>query len=242
MKITHYLKSTLCLTAAVALVGCAGTHFGRSTGRYIDDASTTARVKAAISRDSLVKATEIDVTTYRGNVHLTGYVDHPVQKDRAAQIARNVEGVEYFKNDILVKSELPATGITSGGQPVAEPAGASRDYRREEFSTRGGAANNGWQKGTVRVPAPEVAADLSVRPSPGVSVETSTSNGSAGRLNTQLRNDYPAAKNLHVETSANGIMILRGTVGSYADKHAIETRIRAMPGVKDVNNKLEVRP
>lgn len=147
MKPANYLKTALCLVATAALIGCAspGTTYTRSTGRAIDDKATTSRVKSAIAKDSLVKATEIDVSTFRGNVHLTGFVDHPVQKERATQIIRNVEGVEWFKNDIIVKTELPNMKENMAGQTVREPAGAERE-------TRSGSGSS-WQKGSGSIEA-----------------------------------------------------------------------------------------
>jgi len=138
MKLTSHLKTTLCLVAVAALVGCAspGTTYTRSTGRAIDDTATTSRVKSAIAKDSLVKASEINVSTFRGNVHLTGFVDHPIQKERATQITRNVEGVDWFKNDIIVKTELPNMKETAEQQQIREPSGAERK-----------SSSSSWEKG-----------------------------------------------------------------------------------------------
>jgi osmotically-inducible protein OsmY len=230
MKLTNYLKTAVCLVATASLLGCTGTQYSRSAGRYIDDSATTARVKSALAKDSLVKATEINVSTFRGNVHLTGFVDHPVQKDRASQIARNVEGVEWFKNDILVKNELPNSQVS--GQRMEEPSGAVRETQQRGFfgrSSKGGASGlsgSGWQKGTANVYETETAG---------------ASNDLTQRIRTQLRNDSPQAQNIRIETSPDGNVTLRGTVSSRDEKNSIEKQVEAISGVKDVDNKLEVQ-
>jgi hyperosmotically inducible periplasmic protein len=43
------------------------------------------------------------VTTYRGVVQLSGFVDSEAEKSQAAQVARNVQGVETLHNDLRVK-------------------------------------------------------------------------------------------------------------------------------------------
>lgn len=93
--------------ATVGLVsfstGCAGTATRQSTGEYVDDAAITAKVKAALVQDELVKAMQVDVTTFKGNVQLSGFVDTAEQKARAAQVASTVEGVSDVTNNITVK-------------------------------------------------------------------------------------------------------------------------------------------
>jgi osmotically-inducible protein OsmY len=97
--------ATAVLTATVAftIVGCSSTRTGESTGEYIDDAAITTKVKAAFAADPNVKATEVNVETYKGAVQLSGFVAQPADAQRAADIARGVKGVTSVKNDIRVK-------------------------------------------------------------------------------------------------------------------------------------------
>jgi hyperosmotically inducible periplasmic protein len=85
------------------LSGCAGTSTRQSTGEFVDDATITAKVKAEFVRDELVKALQVNVDTFKGVVGLSGFVDTPAQKARAADIARTVNGVTEVKNNIEVK-------------------------------------------------------------------------------------------------------------------------------------------
>lgn len=104
MKIAHSLI-TAAFTAAIAITatGCASTPERASAGEYIDDAVITTKVKAAFANDPNVKATEVNVETFKGDVQLSGFVADPRDAQRAVEIARSVKGVTSVKNDIRVK-------------------------------------------------------------------------------------------------------------------------------------------
>ncbi len=91
------------LGSAVLGTGCAGSATKESTGEYIDNAAITARVKAALADDELVKAREINVESFRGTVQLSGFVSTSEEKSRAGRIAASVSGVRDVKNNITVK-------------------------------------------------------------------------------------------------------------------------------------------
>lgn len=99
------LVAVMALSSGMALLpsGCAGTSTRESTGEYVDDASITAKVKAAFVKDPIVKALQVKVETYKGIVQLSGFVDTPDQKSRAEQIARSTPGVQSVTNQISVK-------------------------------------------------------------------------------------------------------------------------------------------
>ena len=91
------------VSLGVASVGCASTKTSESASEYVDDATITTKVKAALVGDSHVKAREVNVETYRGEVQLSGYVDNQDQIEQAVTVARSVKGVKSVKNDIRVK-------------------------------------------------------------------------------------------------------------------------------------------
>jgi osmotically-inducible protein OsmY len=72
-------------------------------GAYVDDAVITTKVKAAIFEDASVKATEVNVETYKGIVQLTGFVHSRADIDKAVKLAKGVKGVRSVKNDMIVK-------------------------------------------------------------------------------------------------------------------------------------------
>ena len=94
---------------ALIAAGCAHRDSGQSTdrsaGTVIDDSGLTARVKTAIAKDvGTGTAANVNVTTFRGTVQLSGFVDSQDKVDQAARAARGVSGVQTVKNDIQVKS------------------------------------------------------------------------------------------------------------------------------------------
>lgn len=87
-----------------AQTGCAGTATRESTGEYIDDAAVTTKVKAALVKDPLVKALDVQVETFKGTVQLSGFVDTAEQKAQAERVAASVTGVQSVRNNIALKT------------------------------------------------------------------------------------------------------------------------------------------
>jgi osmotically-inducible protein OsmY len=104
MNITKRVATAIfTATVAFTMVGCASSGSKESTGEYVDDAVITAKVKASIFNEPNLKASEINVETYKGDVQLSGFVAQPADAQRAAEVARGVKGVTSVKNDIRVK-------------------------------------------------------------------------------------------------------------------------------------------
>ena len=71
----------LSLSLEIAIVsGCAGTGTRESTGEYIDNSAITTKVKAEFVKDEVVKALDVNVKTFRGEVQLSGFVTQPNKK------------------------------------------------------------------------------------------------------------------------------------------------------------------
>ena len=77
---------------------------GRTVGQTIDDATITAKVKAALLQAFDVKGTDVNVDTVNATVTLKGSVESQAQADRAVQIARASEGVREVNNQLTVKA------------------------------------------------------------------------------------------------------------------------------------------
>ena len=96
--------STLFLAIAFAsALGCAGTTTQESTGEYVTDSWITTKVKASLAEDSSVKATEVNVETFKGVVQLSGFVGSNSDMYQAVRIASGIKGVTSVKNDIRIK-------------------------------------------------------------------------------------------------------------------------------------------
>lgn len=103
MRFVNLIKFFLSTVLIGVLTGCAHSDTRRTAGAYIDDTVITGKVKAALVADPELKATEINVDTYKGTVQLSGFVASPDDIPKAAALARKVEGVQTVKNDIAVK-------------------------------------------------------------------------------------------------------------------------------------------
>jgi hyperosmotically inducible periplasmic protein len=93
------------LGCAVGLfaAGCASDANSRSTGQVIDDTAILAKTKAALVNDPVVSGMAIDVGVNRGVVALNGTVNGAVEKRKAEEIARGVDGVRGVENNIVVR-------------------------------------------------------------------------------------------------------------------------------------------
>ncbi len=87
----------------VSALGCAGSPTQESTGEYVTDSWITTKVKASLAEDSKVKATEVNVETFKGVVQLSGFVSSSSEMYQAVRIASGIKGVTSVKNDIRLK-------------------------------------------------------------------------------------------------------------------------------------------
>ena len=83
--------------------GCAGTRTSDSTGQFVDDSAITAKVKKALLTDDSVRSFEITVTTFKGVVQLSGFVDTADQRAAAFRDASAVSGVIEVKDSLVLK-------------------------------------------------------------------------------------------------------------------------------------------
>ena len=107
MKLTRFqsaiAQSVLATSLLVSLAACAPTPTREGTGEYVDDSVITGKVKAAFAADPMVKATQVQVETFKGTVQLSGFVDSRESAQRAVEIARSVKGVHSVKNDTVIR-------------------------------------------------------------------------------------------------------------------------------------------
>lgn len=103
MKNLRIVASLLAAVMLTTVVGCASTEKKESIGEYIDDTAITTSVKSAFALDPNLKATEINVETFKGVVQLSGFVAQPSDIPAATTVASQVRGVKSVKNDMRVK-------------------------------------------------------------------------------------------------------------------------------------------
>jgi len=103
MTIAIRISSILVAAAMLFTIGCASTTTQESTGEYIDDATLTTKVKAAIFNEPSLKVAQINVETFKAVVQLSGFVSSSADIAKAGSVARAVGGVASVKNDIRLR-------------------------------------------------------------------------------------------------------------------------------------------
>ena len=68
----------------------------------MEDTVITTKVKASIKSDTQLKGVDISVKTTNGDVALTGKVASKAQSDRAAELARKIDGVKNVDNQLAM--------------------------------------------------------------------------------------------------------------------------------------------
>lgn len=87
-----------------AQVSQAAKDAGNAIADATSDASITAAVTAGLAKDPDLSAIKISVDTKQGNVTLRGPAPNTAAKERAAQIAKAVKGVNTVDNELEVKA------------------------------------------------------------------------------------------------------------------------------------------
>ena len=98
--ITRFIAVGLMVSFVAA---CAGSRTQESAGEYLDDSVITTKVKAKLLDDKDVSGLAINVETFKAVVQLSGFVKNEAERQKAAQLARSVDGVKSIKNDIQIK-------------------------------------------------------------------------------------------------------------------------------------------
>jgi osmotically-inducible protein OsmY len=102
--ISKLTQLTAVLLLATFVSACAGSRSQESTGEYLDDTMITSKVKTKLLQDKDVGGLAINVETFKAVVQLSGFAKTEAERQKAAQLAREVGGVKDVKNDIRLKS------------------------------------------------------------------------------------------------------------------------------------------
>jgi osmotically-inducible protein OsmY len=111
-KLQGWLAGAGC-ALALFVTGCASDGSQRSTGQVIDDAAILTKAKAALVNDPVVSGMAINVDVHRGIVTLDGAVNGAVEKQKAEDIARGVDGVRAVENNLVVREVVQTTTSTN---------------------------------------------------------------------------------------------------------------------------------
>ncbi len=103
MKYSKIFAALAIAVVAVTSVACSSTGTRESTGQYVDSSVITTKVKAELAAEDVLKVYTINVETFRDVVQLSGFVNTWADKASAGNIAAGVTGVDYVRNNIVVK-------------------------------------------------------------------------------------------------------------------------------------------
>lgn len=119
MRMTRRIHAVCVAVAAlVVLAGCQ-TMTGRTAGQYIDDKTTTAKVKTALAGIKAGTVTRVDVDTLNGTVFLTGAVENPTVKSEVLAVARKAADGKPVVDNLTI---TPAASTTSTTGVAASPS------------------------------------------------------------------------------------------------------------------------
>ena len=135
----------------------------------VSDSWITSKTKIALFADERVKGREVSVDTQKGVVHLRGKVDSDEAKSAAADVAKNVEGVQSVKNDLQVVAPTARKAVDANDKEIAKAVGArlTQDMQLKKVDVR---ADGGIVTLTGEVPSITTSAKASemARNVPGV--------------------------------------------------------------------------
>ena len=103
MKQFKHLSVVFLALAFATVLGCAGGPQKESTGEYVTDSWITRNVKAALVDDPAVRATEVNVETFKGRVQLSGFVSSDAAMSQAVHVAQGIKGVTSVQNDMRLR-------------------------------------------------------------------------------------------------------------------------------------------
>ncbi len=98
----HVLKLAGVVAVTLFVMACDPIAGRETAGEYVDDATITSKVIAAIIDDPVLKKSNISVETLQNVVQLSGWVESDLSLARAGAIARAVSGVHSVRNDLII--------------------------------------------------------------------------------------------------------------------------------------------
>jgi len=201
--------------------------------------------------DARVQPNEIGVAVKDGVVTLTGWVDSYTKKWAAEEAAHRVKGVRAVANDIEVRiptmSERTDADIALAVTRAIEwdamvPTDKVKVTVSKGWVTLEGAVEWQFEKEAAERAARRITGVRGVTNLVRVQPSTPSPTDIKQRIEAALLRDAETdARRIQVEVSGSTVT-LRGTVRSYAEKQEAARVAWSAPGVKAVENHIQVAP
>ena len=104
------------LAVALGSAGCKSSP-DRTSGQVMSDRQVAREVKKQLKDDVVFKYQDVNTDVYNGTVQLTGFVETPEQRFRAAELAAQAKGAKQIINGIMLKP------IPTGHAIIRDPLG-----------------------------------------------------------------------------------------------------------------------
>jgi osmotically-inducible protein OsmY len=197
--------------------------------------------------DPEVDASAIGVAAKDGVVTLTGFIDSYAGKLAAERVAKRVRGVRAVANDITVRLRVERTDAD-----IAHDAAQTLKLIPALADKVQAAVHSGHitLTGTVEWLYQRQQAENVVRPIHGVVgiFNHITVTPKTGQRDVQRRIVRALHRNADIDaqhitvTVDDDVVILRGTVGSWMQRDAVERAAGSAPGIRSVDNQIVVVP
>lgn len=214
----------------------------------MDDTILRQRVLDALEFEPSIDAAHIGVAAEDGVVTLTGHLPTYAQKVTAEEVALAVKGVRAIAEEIEVH---PIDNLTTSDEEIAKRAVHMLDWNTSVPKASVQAkVSNGWVilNGEVDWHFQKEAAAATVRPLYGVKGVTNLiklkPKTTPGDVRKRIQDALARTVDLEAKalsvTVLDGLVTLKGRVGTWAERAAAERAAWSAPGVRSVNDLIVV--
>lgn len=195
------------------------------------DAGITTAVKSKMAADDTVKASEINVDTHNRVVTLNGTVGSRAEKERAAVIARDTDGVTSVVDDVIVGAAVPsATSGYDAAEQKTEDKAHDAKVKTEDTAH------------DAKVKTEDAAHDAKVKSENAASKTGEVITDAA--ITTDVKTKFlaePGVSGLNINVDTNDhVVTLSGNVKTKAEMNKAMSIARDTKGVKRVVNHLKM--